>query len=40
MALNLPIPVVTIGLLIFFSLYIFGLDFLAESFFKLLGFYN
>lgn len=32
--------IVTIGLLVFFSLYIFGLDFLAESFFKLLGFYN
>jgi preprotein translocase SecE subunit len=32
--------IVTIGLLIFFSLYIFGLDFLAERFFMLLGFYG
>ena len=32
--------VVTIGLLIFFSIYIFFLDYLAESFFKAMGFYN
>ena len=32
--------VVTIGLLLFFSFYIFGLDYLAESFFKAMGFYN
>jgi len=32
--------VVTIGLLMFFSIYIFGLDYLAEHFFKALGFYN
>ncbi len=32
--------IVTIGLLIFFSMYIFGLDFLAEQFFMLLGFYG
>jgi preprotein translocase subunit SecE len=32
--------IVTLGLLIFFSLYIFGLDFLAERFFQSLGFYN
>lgn len=32
--------IVTVGLLIFFSLYIFGLDFLAERFFLLLGFYG
>ena len=32
--------VVTIGLLVFFSIYIFGLDYLAEHFFKSLGFYN
>jgi preprotein translocase subunit SecE len=32
--------IVTLGLLIFFSLYIFGLDFLAERFFQSLGFYK
>lgn len=32
--------IVTLGLLIFFSLYIFGLDFLAERFFQTLGFYQ
>lgn len=32
--------IVTVGMLIFFSLYIFGLDFLVEQFFKMLGFYN
>lgn len=32
--------VVTIGLLVFFSIYIFGLDYLAEHFFKALGFYS
>lgn len=32
--------VVTVGMLIFFSMYIFGLDFLVEQFFKMLGFYN
>ncbi len=32
--------IVTLGLLVFFSLYIFGLDFLAERFFQSLGFYN
>jgi preprotein translocase SecE subunit len=32
--------IVTLGLLIFFSLYIAGLDFLAERFFQSLGFYN
>jgi preprotein translocase SecE subunit len=32
--------VVTIGMLLFFSLYIFGLDKLASSFFKALGFYS
>lgn len=32
--------VVTIGLLLFFSFYIFGLDYLAEHFFKALGFYS
>ena len=32
--------VVTIGLLIFFSIYIFFLDYLAESFFKAMGFYS
>ena len=32
--------VVTIGLLLFFSFYIFGLDYLAESFFKAMGFYK
>lgn len=32
--------IVTLGLLVFFSIYIFGLDFLAERFFQSLGFYN
>jgi len=32
--------IVTIGLLTFFSIYIFGLDYLAESFFKAMGFYK
>ena len=32
--------IVTLGLLIFFSLYIFGLDYMAEHFFQSLGFYN
>lgn len=32
--------IVTIGLLIFFSMYIFALDYLAEHLFKLLGFYG
>jgi len=32
--------IVTIGLLVFFAMYIFGLDYIAENLFKLLGLYG
>jgi len=32
--------IVTVGLLIFFAMYIFGLDYVAENLFKLLGLYG